>query len=435
MRMRKLWEEMLYFLRQKPFVIFAALTAAGSYGFAITHEGIGVDDTMAGVYLDEGLEPYMGRWTVYLVNKLFRIGEFTPFITELMGCLLLMAGVLLFCVLLRRIFGERVGTAGYTVFACVFLSCPFISEVWVYYYHDGVDMGYILLALSLLALTSGWGKTGKTRLKYLSESTLFLCAAVGCYESFLILYLVGVLVILFFQGLAEKEEMNWRVMHRLLLSVVPVLGCMILRVMVRELMIMVFSLQDMGEIARFRDAAEGLSIFEGENWLACIIMLLKRYWLVYFVNGAIYFPIAVYVTALGGFGAASVIFMFKRKTGWYMLLALGMAFLPMTLIFASLSVPLYRSCQYMPFFAASAMLLLYLFLKRVLKQYGAFVFGLLSACLVWNQAYESNRNFYTDYMKYEYDKEVLTSVAEEVIGEYGRDAKVILRGSTRLPML
>ena len=78
---RKLYEEISFFLRQKLFVVLAAVTAVGSYGFAITHEAIGIDDTLVGLYLEEGLEPYMGRWTVYLVNKFFRLGEFAPFIT------------------------------------------------------------------------------------------------------------------------------------------------------------------------------------------------------------------------------------------------------------------------------------------------------------------------------------------------------------------
>ncbi len=41
-------------------------------------------------------------------------------------------------------------------------------------------------------------------------SMLLIGMAVGCYESFLILYVTGVLVILFFRGLMGKEQMNLR---------------------------------------------------------------------------------------------------------------------------------------------------------------------------------------------------------------------------------
>ena len=74
-----------YFLKNKIFMAAVLLTAAGSYGFAVTHESIGVDDTLVKLYLDQGLEAYMGRWTIYLLNKLFRVDNFMPFVTELGG--------------------------------------------------------------------------------------------------------------------------------------------------------------------------------------------------------------------------------------------------------------------------------------------------------------------------------------------------------------
>ena len=101
--MKKLWGEMNYFLRHKLFVIVTAIASVFSYGFAITHESIGVDDTIVGLYLEDGLEVVMGRWTVFLINKVFHVSEFTPFITELAGLLLLLTASVLFCVLLRRI--------------------------------------------------------------------------------------------------------------------------------------------------------------------------------------------------------------------------------------------------------------------------------------------------------------------------------------------
>nr|WP_305133521.1 hypothetical protein [uncultured Acetatifactor sp.] len=83
--MRQLKEDISFFLHQKMFVIVLTLTALESYGFAVTHESIGIDDTMVGVYLNEGIEVLMGRWTIYLINKLFYLGEFMPYITEAGG--------------------------------------------------------------------------------------------------------------------------------------------------------------------------------------------------------------------------------------------------------------------------------------------------------------------------------------------------------------
>lgn len=430
---KDVWEEMRYFMRQKLFMAAVLLTAAGSYGFAITHESIGVDDTIVNLYLDEGLEVYMGRWTMYLLNKLFRVSSFAPFITEMAGALLLVTGVLLFCVLFRRILGNDMGILGYTVFACVFISYPFISEIWVYYYHNGVDLGYILLALSLLLFMESFENTGKKQVKYLLGSMLLLCTSVGCYESFLILYLTGILVIIFLRGMAGKEQMNRHMVWKLFLGVCLAIGCIILRTVILKLVITVFSIPDFGNITVPKEATDSLKIFAGENWSSELFMLIKRYWLRYFVNATLYFPIAEYVASVALWGIASVVLTIKKKNGWYLLLFAGMVIVPGSLTFMVGMAPLYRSCQFMPFFIAAAILLPYLILKKCRKKYGVVVFALSMLCLVWNQMYESNLLFYTDYLKYQHDKEELTTIATEIVRKYNTGAKVIFTGRYQTP--
>jgi hypothetical protein len=428
--MKKLWGEMNYFLRHKLFVIVTAIASVFSYGFAITHESIGVDDTIVGLYLEDGLEVVMGRWTVFLINKVFHVSDFTPFITELAGLLLLLTASVLFCVLLRRIFGDRIGILGYTAFAGAFVTFPFISEVWVYYYHDGVDIGYVLTAFSLLFFMDSMEKSKRVRLKYVLISMLFLWGAVGCYESFIIFYLLGVVMLLFFRGMADKEKLTFRwLFENLFLCFCAAVGCMILRSAVQRVIIAVFSLPE----ANSRDLTYGLQLFENGEWLQNIFMLLKKYWLVYCVNGAVYFPITVYVLSLAVFGAASVVYTIKKKNGWYLLLFLAMIIIPAILTFVELKPPLYRACQYMPFFVASAVLLVYILMVRKMTKRENLVFAALASCLIWNQAYESNFNFYTDYRKYEYDKTVLEGIAGTVAGEYGENAEVIFTGSYMPP--
>ena len=424
--MKKVYDETIYFLRQKLFITAMSIVAVCSYGFAITHESIGVDDTLVGLYLEDGLEVVMGRWTVYLVNKLFHISDFAPFITELAGMLLLMLSVVLFCVLIRRIWGDRIGILGYTVFACTFISFPFISEVWVYYYHDGVDIGYVLTALSLLCFLDSLDKTGKGRFKSLLASMLFIWGAVGCYESFLIFYLLGAIMILFFRGMADQEKLTFkRLFQNIFLCGCAAVGCIILRSLMQEIIIAAFSLTE----ADPRTLANSLQLLQDPQWLRIICMLLKRYWLVYFVNGTIYFPITVYVLSGGAWCAAAVLCTIKKKNGWYLALYAGMIIVPAILTFAELKPPLYRSCQYMPFFVASAMMILYRFLTgRKPNKVKTLLFMALSACLIWNQACESNYNFYTDYRKYEHDKAVLSEIAWSVARDYGQNAAVIFTG-------
>ena len=430
--MQKLREDIAYFLKQKLFMVMLCITAIGCYGFSITHEGIGVDDTMVDTYLQDGLEVFHGRWTMFLLNRLFHFGEYMPYITELAGMLLLIASSVLFSVLLRRLLGGVItGSLCYIAFACTFVSCPFISEVNVYYYHDGADLGYGLCALALILFLDSLDHKGKKYIVRMLGSMLLLWVAVGCYESFLIMYIVGVLLILFFRGIMDQEKVTFKLLMRNLLSLICVAaGCIVLRTIIRNIICFLFSIQETGSEGGFRSVGYLIKdLFESENILSEAAMLLKRHWLVYCVNGVVYFPVTVYVVSAIVFGAASVVYAVRKKNFWYPILFMGMMLVPVTLSFLQMTAPLYRTCQYMPLFVASAVVVLYLALvNRRWKKIGTAVYTVLIAALVWNQSFEANRFFYVDYLKYEYDKETLIEIAQEISREYGTGMPVIFTG-------
>ena len=431
--MKQLQDDITFFWKQKFFLVMLCITAVGCYGYAITHEAIGVDDTMVDVYLQDGLVAVHGRWTMYLVNKVFHIGEFMPYITDFAGMLLLIMAAILFCVLFKRMLGTSIsGNTGYIAFACTFVSCPFISEVNVYYFHNGTDFGYILCALSLILFLDSLDKKGKNGMMCLLGSMLFLWVAVGCYESFVIVYIVGVLLSLFFRGVTDQEKVTFKfLVQKLFIVVCIVAGCIVLRTLMCNIVKILFSLQDMDSENAYR--AVGYSVmqfFESKTWLPESAMLLKRYWLVYFVNGAVYFPVTVFVISAIVFGVASLVYAVKKKNGWYPILFLGMMLVPMMLTILQMTAPFYRTCQFVPLFVASAVLLLYLALVNLRwKKTAMTVYAVLIAALVWNQAFEANRNSYVDYMKYQYDKNTLIEIAQEITKEYGPGATVIFRGS------
>ena len=434
--MQQLRDDISYFLRQKLFVVLLCITTVGCYGFAITHEGIGVDDTMVDIYIRDGMEVVMGRWTMYLVNKVFYFGEYMPFITEFAGALLLFVAAVLYCVLLKRIFRDKIGMMGYIAFACAFVSCPFISEVNIYYYHDGTDLGYVLCALSLLLFLDILDKKGKAAITGGIGSMLFLWAAVGCYESFIILYIIGVMLILFFGGVTDRQKITFPLLLRkLFLCFCLVVGCIALRSLMISFLKIVFSLQSIATEAKVKSASSGLrQLFMQDSWLSDSLMLLKKYWMVYCVNSVVYLPVTIYMLSAVVVGAASLIYAVRKKNIWYPVLFFGMMVVPIMLVFVQLRVPLYRCCQYMPLFVASAVILLYLFLvNKKWEKYGRVIFAALTAILVWNQAFEMNKNFYTDYKKYEYTREIMTDIAQRVMREYGSETPVIFTGDFAIP--
>ena len=118
--MEKWKENFLSLVKNKLYMLALSFTAAGGYGFLVTHQTVGIDDTPYAYYFEEGLNAIVGRWFLFLLNKIFHISDFTPFLTDLAGVLILMLGVTVWCALLRSICGERVPLWGYVFFSCIF---------------------------------------------------------------------------------------------------------------------------------------------------------------------------------------------------------------------------------------------------------------------------------------------------------------------------
>ena len=123
-----------------------------TYGFVITHYAIGIDDTAISLYFDEGLAPYVGRWTLYIINKVIPLTKMSPFFMELISMIIMLFSATTWCILLRKICNGCVELPiwMYAIFAGIFISCPLISEVYVYYLHNGLCLAYGFTALSLL---------------------------------------------------------------------------------------------------------------------------------------------------------------------------------------------------------------------------------------------------------------------------------------------
>lgn len=435
--MARLKKDLLYFLQNKIYIIALCITAACSYGYAVVQPSIGIDDTAVATYLEDGLEVAMGRWTIFWLNKLFHVSDFAPFMTELVGVLFLMLAATLFNVLFRRITANRTGILTATVFACAFVSNPIISEVFVYYWHDGAGLGYVLTALSLLAFYDAVEKNGNGKWGAFARSLFFVWAAVGCYESFLILYILGILVVLFFWGMEDGKRLKFAsVAGYLAMGALLAVGCVLLRSVMISFTTEIFHLQ--GVLEGVRQKRRGLSEMAGvlsADGLDNLIMLIKRFWVVYHLNAVVYLPVTVYELAVFIFGIGSMILAVRKRNLWFPILYVGMLIAPFLLTLAEMRLTYYRSCQYLPFYAAAGLWLLGVSLQRMKRFSGpsAVGFSILALIVVWNQAEYMNRSFYTDYKKYETTKEILCDIAYEIERDYGTEIPVVFTGHYSTP--
>ena len=433
--MKLLWQETKWFLQQKIYIFALALTAACGYGFAIIHPSIGIDDTAMELYLQDGLVVEMGRWVMYLLNKVFYFAEFAPFVTELLGVFFLMMAAVLYCVLMRRILGERAGIVICTVFSCLFVSNPIISRVYIYYFHNGTGIGHIFTALALLCYHRATEKQGRDRLYSLSGSMVCIWVAAGCYESFLILYILGILLVIFLQGVFGGVKLRTSyVLGNLAAGAGLVIGSMLLRTMILALVIAVFRINAPDTVLGLRSLTEMFVLFRGQEGFAEFVMLVKRFWVVYHVNAFVYLPVTGYELACFCIGIYAVAAAVRHRNLWYPILFAGMLVTPFLLTVAEAKLTFYRSCQYLPFFTAVGVMVLYLaFEGRKVSRYWRSGVTFLGIVLVYNQASMLNQDFYTDYREYELARETLTGIVYDVEREFGGNVPVVFTGEYEYP--
>ena len=95
-----------YFLRNKIYMVSLIIAAVAGYGYEITHSSLGIDDVCIGLYFDDGLGVSIGRWSFYVINKLFHVTGFEPFIMEFAAVLILMFAAIVWSAVLRYILGD-----------------------------------------------------------------------------------------------------------------------------------------------------------------------------------------------------------------------------------------------------------------------------------------------------------------------------------------
>lgn len=437
-----------------------SLTALCSYGFLVTHHTVGIDDTPFALYFEEGLNAIVGRWSLFLLNKIFHVAEFVPFIVDLMGVLILMAAVTVWGALLYSICGDRAPRWGYLFFSCIFLSCPLLAEVYPYYLHNGVSVGYLCTGISLCffrELSECEGGRRKS-LARAAGMALFLFAALGCYESFMIVWLSGVFLVL----LTEKYmNMPCRVCRLLGIALLSAAAAIILRSVMIGSVIRIFGLGYLREAAVQRSVGEILGWLFESGAAAEFAMAVKRFYVMYFVFGYAYYPVRIFVIASFFIGIYGLYSALKRKNPWIFILTAGCFVSCFLLVPVEGKTTLYRAAQFLPvicgygaFLAAFAVGRLgqeHSWLRTAVcqeteksgrekekaigqKKGGALseskqtvasgkdrfsgrsgkivtaVLIFLLSTVLWNQCFEMNKWFYVDWLKYE----SAVSLAEQI---------------------
>lgn len=433
------------FYANKLYMLLLGFTALCSYGFMVTHYTVGIDDTPYAYYFEEGLAAIVGRWVLFLLNKLVNIADFAPFVTDFAAVLLLMAAVTVWCALFYAVLGDTVPKIGYAMSACLFLSCPLLSEVFTYYLHNGVALGYLFCGISLCFFREGLEQpkqrkeSGRRRRQFLffGLSAVFLWLALGCYESFMTVWLLGICLLLLterFAGIRRK--------------IFPSLGAgtltAIASIVLRSLMIA--AVTGMFGLGYLKEEAVQRSLSEMASWILQpgawneFTMVLKRIFVMYGVFAYAYYPIKIFVLASLVICAFSIYNWIRKKDSWILLLCVGSFFASFLLVVVEGKATLYRSAQFVPVICGyGALLFVYSFRKfwtdfsHRLTEIVKYAVTAVLCIILWNQCTDLNKWFYVDYMKYEDAKNTVNQVAYELENSFDISKPVVFTGTYDIP--
>ena len=114
------WNGMLHkLLGNRLYMGILLLTAVCAYGYKVTNVTIGIDDTPSLYYFEEGLIAIVGRWVLFLLNKVISLAEFAPFVTDFAAVLLLIAAAIVWSALFYSVFGEKIPMTDMLIFGSI----------------------------------------------------------------------------------------------------------------------------------------------------------------------------------------------------------------------------------------------------------------------------------------------------------------------------
>uniref|UniRef100_UPI003FEE6318 glucosyltransferase domain-containing protein n=1 Tax=Waltera intestinalis TaxID=2606635 RepID=UPI003FEE6318 len=461
------WNGMLHKLcGNRLYMGILLLTAVCAYGYKVTNVTIGIDDTPSLYYFEEGLIAIVGRWVLFLLNKVISLAEFAPFVTDFAAVLLLIAAAIVWSALFYSVFGEKIPVTGYAYFAAVFVSCPLISEVFTYFLHNGIAIGYLSCAVSLCCMRewqnsmrkprkgSGlWEKPDCPAVTKLAAAAVFLWIAMGCYESFMILWLAGLLLLLLSERIRLGTERTARTGERgvfgtLAGGALAALAAVLLRSLMIVVLTKAFHLEYLQGEAVQRSVTEMLGWMVQTGAFGELIMILKRTFVLYGVFAYAYLPIRIFVLSAVVITVVTLVRVIRGRDLWALILLPTAYLAAFSLLFIEGKATLYRSAQFLPIFCGYGVLLFVYAVWKVTawwerktqkSQNSRICRGvrgiaiLVLAVIVWNQCMDMTKWFYIDKQKYDAAVKTVDQIALDLEQNFDTSKPVIFTGDYEIP--
>ena len=449
-----------HFQQNRLYMGILLLTAVCAYGYKVTNATIGIDDTPSLYYFEEGLIAIVGRWVLFLLNKVVSLAEFVPFVTDFAAVVILVLAAVVWSALFYSVLGEKVPTAGYAFFGAVFLSSPLISEVFTYFLHNGIAIGYLCCGISLCCVREWQSSTRKMQkgsgirqklgclaVAKILTAAVFLWIAMGCYESFMILWLAGLMLLLLTERIARgRQEKD--IFATLVAGAVAALVAIVLRSVMIVVVTKAFHLEYLRGEAVQRSVTEMLGWMLQPGAFGELAMILKRTFVLYGVFAYAYLPIRIFILSAAVILVVTLVRVIRGRDLWALLLLPAAYLAAFSLLFIEGKATLYRSAQFLPVFCGYGALL---FVYGIWQLTGTMspkakntagrkisagvraLAVLVLAVILWNQCMDMTRWFYIDKKKYDAAVKTVDQIAMDLERDFDTSKPVIFTGNYDIP--
>lgn len=424
-----LWGSVRSVVQNKAFLLWTILLVAGGYGFRLTHPVVGLDDLVIDLYFVMGRGPYIGRWPFYLLHKIFPIGYYTPFLMDFAGvCLLILSGIL-WVALLEWLMGRKLPTAGSVLFCAILINYAMNAEVFVYYLHNGVCISSCLMPIAIYwTLRYGVNASMKTAAFWKGSlgAMSLVMLAIGFYESFAAVYLMGLCMVLLADIFSENRfgANRWKKLFPIAVyGCVLVAAAMVVRTLIGKGLCAIL------DVEMF--ATQGMRSAGGISWLfspdmpKTLVEILKGLVFEYGIVGLSSWTGVALLAAMAVLMVVTIYQGIRRKESALPLLALAMVIFSFLISFFMGEPQAQRSCQTFPLLIAGVALAVYLWAQKRGKV-TRWILAAAAVLAVGNITLEINNEFAANYDIRMREYETIDRIAEDLEEDYPVEEKPVL---------
>ena len=417
------------FLSNKKYMAVMLVVALLSYGFAMTHVTVSIDDLELDRYLGSGQDMLRSGRLGHILWNFLRTRWANSYSIEFLGVILFLWAAISFSILYRRVSGGQVSMEACTVFSGVLISYPLINEIWEYT-RTGFNVcgGYLLVARSVLLVYNFLhsGKRNYVQMLIAGLLTMWICSGYESLASVYVFTVCSVLALQVIYGPEKEKHISQVLLQGMVYAIVLAVG-LLLRAVSHNILLAILHLEP--------STNGSTKILWGTEPAAVILKNLV--WDIlrgYILRGIIYFP-------LGELLAAGVLFLIIgvcacRKHGAVLLLpGAGMLLSLILLSVLQGDMSPYRTCQVFGSFVAFTAMLAVICVQRVnwrrLRWIPAGVCA-LGCVLSLYQAIYLNSFLFMNHLRSEEEAFVVRDVGTDLLAANLQDKPVIFIGEYSL---